>query len=394
MMAVERVRVGDVLALQRRPVAVEPDREYEEIGVRSFGRGIFHKEPVDGASLGSKRVFALAPGDLVISNVFAWEGAVAVASEAESGRIGSHRFMTFVPIEDRIDTAWAAWFFQSEPGLALLRRASPGSAGRNRTLAITRFETLEIPLPPVEEQRRVADRLDRSLQRVIAIRKRCHPAVDSVRRLLDGWIDRRMGRSEQEYTLSDVATVYRGRGPRYEPGTGLLAINQACVRWGRIDLAQAREVDTDWWSTVPDQNRVRTDDVLVNSTGEGTIGRVALADQSVATTPFDSHVLAVRCDTNVLLPTFLATYLRSRAGQLQIEQAKGANTTKQTELGKTKLGQFVIPTPSLERQADIASHVHEMTMRIQRLNSLLTDRGTRLAAIAPSVLNQALGNLA
>lgn len=160
-MTLDRERVGEVLKLHRRAVLVEPDGEYEEIGVRSFGRGTFHKEPVSGLDLGAKRVFHIEPHDLVISNVFAWEGAISVASEADAGKIGSHRFMTFVPRDDRIDTRWAAWFFLSEPGLELIRKASPGSAGRNRTLAIDRFEALEIPLPAIVEQRRVADRLDR-----------------------------------------------------------------------------------------------------------------------------------------------------------------------------------------------------------------------------------------
>lgn len=119
-MTAERALVGDVLALQRRAVVVEPDSEYEEIGIRSFGRGIFHKERVSGADLGSKRVFRIESGDLVISNVFAWEGAIAVASDAETGRIGSHRFMTFVATDGRIDTSWASWFFRSEAGLELI----------------------------------------------------------------------------------------------------------------------------------------------------------------------------------------------------------------------------------------------------------------------------------
>lgn len=155
-MTVERVRVGDVLRLARRPVTVDPLREYEEIGVRSFGKGIFHKVPVGGAALGSKRVFEIHPGELVLSNVFAWEGAVAVSSEAERGKIGSHRFMTYEAIDERIDINWAAWFFKSEAGLELLGKASPGSAGRNRTLAVDRFEAIQIPLPATLKQRNVA----------------------------------------------------------------------------------------------------------------------------------------------------------------------------------------------------------------------------------------------
>jgi len=160
-MNVKRKRVGDVLSLRRRAVDVDPGSKYAEIGIRSFGRGIFHKEAVSGADLGAKRVFRIEPGDLVVSNVFAWEGAIAVASEAEAGRVGSHRFMTFVPINDCIDTSWASWYFRSEQGLELIRQASPGSAGRNRTLAIERFEALEIPVPPIDEQRPVAEHLDR-----------------------------------------------------------------------------------------------------------------------------------------------------------------------------------------------------------------------------------------
>ena len=161
-MSTKNVRVGDVLTLQRRQVDLDPTLEYEEIGLRSFGRGIFHKPPVAGSDLGNKRVFRIEPGDLVISNVFAWEGAVAVASAAEIGKIGSHRFMTFTACaEGTIDTRYAAWFFRSEMGLKLLKSASPGSAGRNRTLAVGRFEDLTLPLPPLEEQRPVVDRLER-----------------------------------------------------------------------------------------------------------------------------------------------------------------------------------------------------------------------------------------
>ena len=172
------MRVGDVLALQRRLVELEPDKDYEEVGIRSFGRGIFHKESVSGISLGSKRVFRIEPGDVVISNVFAWEGAIALASAAETGKIGSHRFMTFVPIDDRLDPSWVVWFLRSEPGLKLIGSASPGSAGRNRTLAIDRFEALRIPLPPIEEQRKQATRLDKIAASAANLRNRSQRMSD------------------------------------------------------------------------------------------------------------------------------------------------------------------------------------------------------------------------
>jgi type I restriction enzyme S subunit len=153
---IESRPVGEVAQLTRRAVDIDTSRDYEEIGVRSFGRGIFHKGPVSGAALGAKRVFWIKPDDLVLNNVFAWEGAIAVADDEQDGLIGSHRFMTYVVDRDRADPHYLQYYFLTDGGLELIRRASPGSAGRNRTLGIEAFESLEIPLPPVDVQRRVA----------------------------------------------------------------------------------------------------------------------------------------------------------------------------------------------------------------------------------------------
>lgn len=161
-MVVQQVRLGDVLELRRRKVALDAADEYVEVGLRSYGKGVFHKPAATGAQLGNKKVYRVEPGDLVISNVFAWEGALAVASESERGLIGSHRFMTWIPRNaDRVNVRYLWHYFLSEPGLLHLRRASPGSAGRNRTLGISALENTEIPLPDLPEQQRIAARLDR-----------------------------------------------------------------------------------------------------------------------------------------------------------------------------------------------------------------------------------------
>ncbi len=128
------VPLGEVLDLRRRWIKPEPTTEYVEIGVRSFGRGVFHKPPVLGASLGNKRVLRICPEDLVFMNVFAWEGAVAVAGSREDGTIGSHRFATYTVRPDRSFPRYLHWFFRTSHGRDLLGRCSPGSAGRNRTM--------------------------------------------------------------------------------------------------------------------------------------------------------------------------------------------------------------------------------------------------------------------
>lgn len=162
----KHARVGDVLRLERRPVTIDPFWEYEPIGIRSFGKGIFHYPPTLGGDLSKLRYFELRPDELVVSNIKAWEGAIAVASDAEVGCIASNRFLSYAPVDGQIDVRYAAYFFLSERGLPLIQRASPGSADRNRTLAIDRFEDLEIPLPDPDEQLRIVARLDAVLTRI------------------------------------------------------------------------------------------------------------------------------------------------------------------------------------------------------------------------------------
>jgi type I restriction enzyme S subunit len=153
--------VGDLLVLKRVPIELDPTTDYVSIGVRSFGKGIFHYEPKPGDRLGKLRYFSLPADHLVISNIKGWEGAVAVSDERDQGCVASNRFLAYAPVdENEIDVRWARWYFLSDEGLDLIQRASPGSADRNRTLAMERFASLEIPVPPIGEQRAVAARLD------------------------------------------------------------------------------------------------------------------------------------------------------------------------------------------------------------------------------------------
>ena len=147
-----QMTIGSIARLARRPVVVRIDQSYIEIGIRSFGNGEFLKAPATGADLGSKRVFWIKPGELLLNIVFAWEGAVAVASESVEGTIGSHRFLTYGLDENQCRVEFLRFFLLTPEGLAHLLAASPGGAGRNRTLNQTKFELITAPVPSTAAQ--------------------------------------------------------------------------------------------------------------------------------------------------------------------------------------------------------------------------------------------------
>ena len=144
--------MSEVAPIVRRKVEVEMDGDYPELGVRSFGKGTFHKPVLNGIDVGTKKLYSMNPGDLVFSNVFSWEGAIAVVQPEDKGRVGSHRFITCVPKSGTATADFLRFYLLTEEGIKKVREASPGGAGRNRTLGLKKLEKIEVPVPAYDKQ--------------------------------------------------------------------------------------------------------------------------------------------------------------------------------------------------------------------------------------------------
>ncbi len=139
--------LAEVAPQVRRPVTVRAGDNYPELGIRSFGKGTFHKPAIAAEQLGTKRLYHIHPGDLIFNNVFAWEGAVAVVKPEDAGRVGSHRFITCVPKPGVATSPFLHFHFTTKQGLHDLGDASPGGAGRNRTLGLKTLAAIRVPVP-------------------------------------------------------------------------------------------------------------------------------------------------------------------------------------------------------------------------------------------------------
>lgn len=152
----EVISLSAVLEQIKNSVKPEKDKLYKQIGIRSHAKGIFYKEAVTGESLGNKSVFVVEPDCFMVNIVFAWEHAIAKTTTAELDMIVSHRFPMYKPLASKLDLDYLLFFFKSKKGKDLLGLASPGGAGRNKTLGQKEFLKLKIPLPSINEQKAIA----------------------------------------------------------------------------------------------------------------------------------------------------------------------------------------------------------------------------------------------
>lgn len=171
--------MSEVAPLVRRPVEIELDGVYPELGVRSFGRGTFHKPDLLGAELSWQKLFLVHQGDLVFSNIKAWEGAFAVAGPGDHGRVGSHRYLTCVPVEGLATPDFIWFYLRTHEGIGKVQAASPGSADRNRTLGQGALEAITVPAPLIESQQWF-DRLQTKAREARAIRANTAQEVEAL----------------------------------------------------------------------------------------------------------------------------------------------------------------------------------------------------------------------
>ncbi|MCX5919267.1 MAG: restriction endonuclease subunit S [Deltaproteobacteria bacterium] len=141
--------------------------------------------------------------------------------------------------------------------------------------------------------------------------------------------------------------INRGIAPDYDDEAEGIVINQKCVRNGRIDLSLGRHQSRQFSSV----RQVRVGDVLVNSTGEGTLGRVAQLKTPVENCTVDTHITLVRPKAELGIHYF---GLAMMAWEPRFS-CMGRGATNQTELSRSAImeTEIIIPPNSLVREFEV-----------------------------------------
>ena len=144
--------------------------------------------------------------------------------------------------------------------------------------------------------------------------------------------------------------INRGSAPAYIEAGGVLVLNQKCVRDQRVSFLEARRTDQERKLVIADR-MLQLLDILVNSTGVGTLGRVAQLVALPEPATVDSHVTIVRPDPAAVDPRYLGFAVRLYEREIE---ALAEGSTGQTELSRARLGAFPVPLAPEKEQRAIA----------------------------------------
>ena len=163
--------------------------------------------------------------------------------------------------------------------------------------------------------------------------------------------------------LIDVCEyIQRGKSPKYSPIKKYPVVAQKCNQWSGFSIEKAQFIDPDSLSSYGPERLLQDNDLMWNSTGLGTLGRMAI--YKTAANPYelavaDSHVTVIRPLKQFVLPEYLYYYFANPTVQSVIEdQADG--TTKQKELATATIKAYLTPIPPLDEQRRILTKLSEV----------------------------------
>lgn len=337
------------------PVTVDENKLYYQIGIRSHSKGIFYKEAEIGRQIGNKRIFWIEPNCLILNIVFAWEQAVAKTSEKEVGMVASHRFPMYKVLNNSLD--YIVDFFKTEKGKQLLQMASPGGAGRNKTLNQDFFLNSKIYLPSLNEQLKTSELI-----------KLIEDRIETQIKIIDDLLTVKNGISNKLFKLQQIELSnhylfeYLIEGDKTAVDTS--CYKKITVKLNNQGLAFS-ELNREMADTRP---------FYVRHKGELIIGKQNYFNGSIAivTEQFDNCICSnaiMSFKIKGIYSDFL--YYQISNNNYLNSQSYKANGTGQKELSEKEFLNFKIWCPQLEVQQKIVNCFKSLDLKIENEKAIL-----------------------
>ncbi len=152
-----KTRLATVLTLVDDVRPVYADKSYHNLGIYSFGRGLFHKPPIDGALTSAKTLRKVKKGQFIYSRLFAFEGAYGMVTDDFDECFVSNEYPTFDCRPSHIRGEFLSAYFKSPVTWEQIAAGSKGLGHRRQRVQPEQILGHEIWLPPMEWQNQIAE---------------------------------------------------------------------------------------------------------------------------------------------------------------------------------------------------------------------------------------------
>lgn len=180
--------------------------------------------------------------------------------------------------------------------------------------------------------------------------------------------------------------IQRGKQPEYDETGEVRIINQRCIYWDELRFSNVRRLSDSQRPEWQEYRYLHPGDVLLNSTGVGTVGRAQIFPGHEKPFVVDGHVTVIR-PSEQLNSRFLYYFLRSRSGQ---EQIIPEGATGQVELRKKDILDIKVPIPPVHEQERMVRKLDPIFTKIQDTHDMVRESEEISQKIMTSVLKSVM----
>ena len=390
----QTVQLGEVLTRVKSELTIDDSVTYKQVTVRLWNKGVVLRGEQEGSAIKTKRQFYVKTGQLVMSRIDVRNGAIGLVPKELDGAIVSNDFWVYDFDESKVYPEFLALYVKTPNFLEEVNRTSSGTTHRIRAEE-TPFLEIQIPLPPLTEQRRIVAHIESLAARVNEAQRLREEADYETDIFINSSLNKLVSDLEQYHktvfleellTDSNYGTSVKCNPERTDDAIPVLRIpNVASEKVTLNDMKYGVLSEAEFNKTVLSEG-----DILVVRTNgsKDLVGRCAVVPKLPEPMAFASYMIRIRSNKEIILPEFLQLVLRQqRTGGYLIDFARTTAGQYNVSLGRLK--NTKIPVPPLDEQRRIVAYLDGLQAKVNALRELQSTGGEELSTLMPSVLDRA-----
>lgn len=391
------VPLGEVLQPISRPEPVDPEKEYRLLGAHWYAKGLYVKDVKPGSEIRASAAYRVEEGDFVYNRLFAWMGSFAVAGKEVHGCYVSNEFPCFrVNYERALGRYLWLYFSRQSAWSEALELSSGGTPTSRNRLKEEKLLGISIPLPPVEEQRRIVARVDAIASRVSEARQLREAVTGEASAVMKSATSQFIGHEPTEKWVplnTYVRRIENGWSPSCEArraeGNEWGVLKVGAVSFGTYDPTENKALPQ---TLEPVREyEVRAGDFLMSRANNAELtGACAVVERTPPRLLLsDKHFRFHFHEGKQIERRYLDLVLKSPALRQQIERGASGTSPTMKNISKEKVLALLIPHRDLPEQRRIVTHLDALQAKLDAVRGEQSASAAELDALLPSVLNRA-----
>ncbi|BAZ48764.1 type 1 restriction-modification system specificity subunit [Nostoc sp. NIES-4103] len=381
------VNLEQVIKHRKEFIEIDDLKKYKRCRVKLHAQGIELRDIVQGAEIKTKKQQICKTDDLLVAEIDAKIGGFGIVPTNLDGAIVSSHYFLFEINESLLDIKFLDYFIRT-PAF----RDQVSAQGSTNYAAIRPNDVLgyAIPLPPLEEQRRIVARIEELVGKIEEVRSLRQKALQETVALTKTTM-RQIFKPNEDYQKVYLESVCAAiidnlhSNPVYSD-YGVPCIRSSDVGWGVLNLDTARRTSEEEYKRRTVRGEPIPDDIVLVREGGGT-GKAAIVLEGQRFS-LGQRVMMLRPDKNKVIPKFfLYQILSPPIYEDQILPRCKGSASPHLNIGTLRKFNFFLPT--LPEQRRIIAYLDELQTKIDTMKRLREQAIKELDALLPSILDKA-----